>query len=79
MIDWKKYLIVFLITVLLFATASYVSNYFGQKKIDQLKSIQDKIAIDILFFQSTHGNMRWYIVVKRPDEDKIHRTKIKGI
>jgi len=47
-IDWKKYLIVFLITVGLFLTASYVSNYFGNKKIDQMKSIQDKIAINIL-------------------------------
>lgn len=47
-IDWKKYFIVFLITIGLFLTASYVSNYFGNKKIDQLKLIQDKIAIDIL-------------------------------
>lgn len=47
-IDWKKYLIVFLITIGLFLTASYISNYFGNKKIDQIKSIQDKIAIDIL-------------------------------
>ncbi len=47
-IDWQKYLIVFLITVGLFLTASYLSNYFGNKKIDQIKSIQDKISIDIL-------------------------------
>ena len=46
--DWRKYLIVFLITVSLFFTAVYISNYFGNKKINQLKSIQDKIAIDIL-------------------------------
>ena len=46
--DWKKYLIVLLITVGLFFTASYVSNYFGNQKINQLKVIQDKIAIDIL-------------------------------
>lgn len=46
--DWKKYLIVFLITLALFLSASYVSNYFGDKKVAQLKSIQDKIAIDIL-------------------------------
>ena len=44
MIDWKKYLIVFLITVGLFLTASYLSNYFGNKKINQLKLIQDKMA-----------------------------------
>src|SRR3989344_4853589 len=48
MIDWKKYLIVFLITVSLFLSASYISNYFGDKKINQLKSIQDNISIDIL-------------------------------
>ena len=47
-IDWKKYLIVFLITIGLFFTASYLSNYFGDQKLTQLKAIQDKIAIDIL-------------------------------
>ena len=47
-IDWKKYLIVLFITVFLFITAMYLSNYFGQKKINQLKLIQDKLAIDIL-------------------------------
>lgn len=47
-IDWKKYLIVFLITVSIFLTASYISNYFNNQKVDQLKLIQDKISIDIL-------------------------------
>ncbi|HAS80833.1 MAG: hypothetical protein UR25_C0004G0072 [Candidatus Nomurabacteria bacterium GW2011_GWE1_32_28] len=47
-IDWKKYLIVFLFTLGIFLSASYISNYFGNKKIDQLKLIQDKISIDIL-------------------------------
>lgn len=47
-IDWKKYLIVFLITLGIFFTAIYVSNYFGGRKINQLKAIQDKLAIDIL-------------------------------
>jgi hypothetical protein len=47
-IDWKKYLIVFFITALLFIIAAYVSNYFSNKKLVQLKDIQDKISIDIL-------------------------------
>lgn len=47
-IDWKKYLIVFLFTVALFMTAGYISNYFSNKKVDQLKAIQDSISIDIL-------------------------------
>ncbi len=32
----------------LFFTAIYLSNFFGSKKINELKSIQDKIAINIL-------------------------------
>ena len=47
-IDWRKYLIVLLITACLFLTASYLSNYFSDKKINQLKLIQDNIAINIL-------------------------------
>ena len=47
-IDWRKYLIAFFITVGLFVTAGYLSNYFSNKKINQIKSIQDQIAINIL-------------------------------
>lgn len=45
--DWKRYVIVFFITLGLFLTAVYLSNYFNNKKISQLKNIQDKISIDI--------------------------------
>ncbi len=38
----------FLITLGLFLTAVYLSNYFGNRKINQLKAIQDNISIDIL-------------------------------
>lgn len=47
-VDFKKYFLVFLITLGMFLTASYLSNYFNNKKINQLKTIQDSIAIDIL-------------------------------
>jgi hypothetical protein len=47
-LDWKKYLIVLLITAGLFITAIYLSNYFGNQKINQLKTIQDQISIDVL-------------------------------
>jgi len=46
--DWKRYVIVFFITLGLFLTAIYLSNYFSDRKLNQLKSIQDKISIDIL-------------------------------
>lgn len=54
-IDWKKYFIVFLITVCLFLSASYISNYFGNQKIDQIKSIQDNIAINILSSETQYS------------------------
>ena len=47
-IDWKKYIYSFTITAIIFATAIALSNYFGQKKIEELRNIQDKISIDIL-------------------------------
>ncbi len=47
-VDWKKYFIVLLITATMFLTAIYLSNYLGDRKINQLKFIQDQIAIDIL-------------------------------
>ena len=46
--DWSKYIIVFFITVALFAIAAGLSNFFSNKKIENMKTIQDKIAIDIL-------------------------------
>ncbi len=46
-IDWRKYFVVFVITVCLFGTAFYLSSYFNNRKVDQLKSIQDKISVDI--------------------------------
>jgi len=47
-INWKKYIYAFVITAIIFSTAIYLSNYFGQKKIDDIRAIQDKISIDIL-------------------------------
>jgi hypothetical protein len=45
---WKKYLIVFIITLGIFGTALYISNSLNNKKLDQLKSIEDKLSVDIL-------------------------------
>jgi hypothetical protein len=47
-IDWKKYILVLLITVAIFATALYVSNRLNDRRIDEIRSIGDQISIDIL-------------------------------
>lgn len=45
--EWKKYAFTFLITAAIFATAIFVSNYFSQKKINEIKDIESQISIDI--------------------------------
>jgi len=44
----KKYIYTFLITLAIFTTAIYLSNYFNNKKVDQVKNTESKISIDIL-------------------------------
>ncbi len=46
--DWLKYLYTFIITALIFATALYISNYFSNQKMSQLKTTEDRISLDIL-------------------------------
>ena len=46
--DWIKYIIVFFITVALFAIAAGLSNFFSNKKIENMRTIQDKLSTDIL-------------------------------
>ena len=45
---FQKYFFVFLITCCIFAVGWYLSSYVNNKKINQIKDIQNKIAIDIL-------------------------------
>lgn len=47
-IDWKKYIITFIITVFIFITAFSLSNNLNNKRVQDIKRIQDTIAIDIL-------------------------------
>jgi hypothetical protein len=55
MIDWKKYLLVFLITAAIFFTAISLSNYFNGMKFNELKSIQDKVSIDLLSSETQYA------------------------
>ncbi len=44
----KKYLFVFMVTLAIFVFAIWLSEYFSNRKIEQLRSIQESISIDIL-------------------------------
>ncbi len=46
--DWAKYIIVFFITLSLFAVAGGLSNFFSNKRIENIRLIQNKLSTDIL-------------------------------
>ncbi|MDP2651269.1 MAG: thioredoxin family protein [bacterium] len=48
MVDGKKYLVAFLITALIFATAVFVSSVLSDKKLEDVKAIENRVALDIL-------------------------------
>ncbi len=48
MIDTKKYLFTLLITSTIFVTAFFASTYFSSLRAENVKEIQDTIAVDIL-------------------------------
>ena len=56
--DWKKYVIVLFITSTIFVGGLWISNYFNNKKIDQLKSIEDKISVDLMSSETQFSLMQ---------------------
>lgn len=53
--DWKKYLIAFLITVIIFATAILLSNYLNNRRMDSVRTIEDKISTDIMSSETQYS------------------------
>lgn len=54
-IEIRRYIIVFFITALIFALTFWLSGLFGNKKIERLRDIQEKIAIDILSTETRYS------------------------
>ena len=48
MIDSRKYFIAFAITAVIFATAIFVSNILGDKKLEDVRAVEARVAMDIL-------------------------------
>lgn len=48
MLDSKKYLVAFVITAAIFGTAVYASNKLTDKKIENVRDIENRVALDIL-------------------------------
>ncbi|MFZ2049103.1 MAG: hypothetical protein WAV25_02310 [Minisyncoccia bacterium] len=44
----KKYIFAFLITALIFATAIYTSNFLNRKKLDDIRTVENRLSLNIL-------------------------------
>ena len=47
-IETKKYVVVFVITMIVFLGALYISNRFSEKRIAEIKAVESNISLDIL-------------------------------
>jgi hypothetical protein len=48
MSPYRKYLTAFIITAIIFIGVTFISNYFDNRRINEIKTIQDGISINIL-------------------------------
>lgn len=48
MLDGRKYLVAFIITAAIFGTAVYASNILTDKKLENVRDIENRVALDIL-------------------------------
>ncbi len=49
---WGNYIVAFLITAVIFATALYASDYFNDRRIADIRATQDTISTDILSLET---------------------------
>ncbi len=65
--NFKKYLIVFTITSAIFFAAIFLSNHLNEKKIEEIKALENKIYINIL-----SSKVKYAILKKLPCQDIDH-------
>lgn len=58
MSSYRKYIWAFLITLAIFLGVTLISNYFDNRRIDEIKSIQDSISLNILSSETQFNLLR---------------------
>lgn len=53
--EWKRYVVAFFITAFVFASAFYLSNFFNNKKIEEIRRIENSISVDILSSETQYN------------------------
>ena len=67
--DWRKYLLAFVITGAIFATAFYIAARFDAQRIADIRATQDAISIDLLSSETQFellGNLDCETIAEHP-------------
>jgi hypothetical protein len=51
-LDWRKYLFALIITAVIFGTALYISDSLSEKRLAELRAIENRISTDILSLET---------------------------
>lgn len=51
-IDFRRYIAAFAITAVIFFTAIFVSDYFNEKRVEEIRLMEERMSIDILSLET---------------------------
>jgi hypothetical protein len=57
-LDKKKYLVTFIITAIIFTVMLYINNLLDQKRLVDVKAVQDQISLDLLSSETQFNLLR---------------------
>jgi len=73
-INWQKYFLVLFVTLLIFGSGFFLSDYLNKKRINQLTSLQQNLRIDILSLET-----QFSILTQAPCENLNESTLTKEL
>jgi hypothetical protein len=76
--SYKRYILAFLITSAIFATAILISNKLSEDKLAQVKAIEDKMSIDILSLE-TQFDLLQELSCEQISEDSILSSELSNL
>lgn len=56
--DWKKYVVAFVITAAIFATAFGITSWVNGQRVDELRTMQDAISVNLLSSDMQYNLLR---------------------
>lgn len=77
-LEWRKYILAFLITAAVFATAFYVSDSLGKRRLAEVETIQERIATDILSLE-TQFDLLEELSCKEISESSVLSTELNSL